>query len=73
MLRKCPFCGGEVTTDGVVPDFHYHKGMKKWMIVHACLHSEEFEDGVSILITGEKQDVIDKWNGVYEKQTSKSL
>ena len=73
-LRKCPFCGGEVTESGFVPDFSYHKDMEKWLLHHACLHDEGFKHGVSVWITGEtEQEVIDKWNGVYEEQTSESL
>lgn len=66
-FRNCPFCGGEITAGYIGADFHYHDGMKCWILVHACLHNDEFKDGVSVLITGEKQEVIDKWNGVYEK------
>jgi hypothetical protein len=72
-LRKCPFCGGKITTNGLAPDLDYNELAGKWMLHHVCLHDVDFTNGVSILISGEKQEVIDKWNGVYEEQESESL
>lgn len=68
-LRKCPFCGGEVTESGFVPDFSYHEGIKKWLLHHFCLNDDSLEHGVSVWITGKtKQEVIDKWNGEWHEQ-----
>ena len=69
-LRKCPFCGSEITTDGICPELDYNELAGKWILHHACLHDDDFTNGVSVLISGEKQEVIDKWNGVYEEQKS---
>lgn len=72
-FRKCPFCGGEITVGDLSSDFHYHEGMKCWYLFHSCLHGEDFKNGVGITICGKKQDVIDKWNGVYEVKKIESL
>lgn len=72
-LRKCPFCGSEIITDGICPELDYNELAGKWILHHTCLHNENFKNGVSVLISGEKQEVIDKWNGVYEVKESESL
>ena len=61
-LRKCPYCRSKIITEGICPELH-----------HVCLHDVDFTNGVSVLISGNKQDVIDKWNGVYEDEESESL
>ncbi len=67
-LRKCPFCGKEIILDGIVPEFDFNEFAGKWVLHHSCLFNEKFENGVSVLISGEKQEVIDKWNGVHHEQ-----
>lgn len=72
-LRKCPFCGEEVEMR--FPYFHYHEGMDRWVIYHACGCDKNFEDGLSVFITGKTEEkVIDYWNGVnHEVEESESL
>lgn len=69
-LRKCPFCGKEV--DGGYPFLHYNELMGKWFFDHWC----DMENPTTLWVScqGEtEQEVIDKWNGVYEEQESESL
>ena len=72
-LRKCPYCGKKIIVEGLAPELDFNECSGKWILFHACLHNENFENGVSIMISGEKQDVIDKWNGVYEDKKSEGL
>lgn len=72
-LRKCPYCRSKIITEGICPELDYNDLAGKWMLHHFCLHEDDFTNGVSIMISGDKQDVIDKWNGVYEDEESESL
>jgi hypothetical protein len=67
-FRKCPYCGTEIITEGICPELDFNELAGKWILHHVCLHNGNFENGVSIFISGEKQDVIDKWNGVWHEQ-----
>ena len=67
--RKCPFCNRNLVTSGLAPDVDYNSLMSKWVLLHSCLHDENFKNGVSVWIVGEtKEEVIDKWNGVQHEQ-----
>jgi hypothetical protein len=71
-MRKCPICGESIklTKHSILflPEF------KKWAFSHACHHNGSEEHTAFISVYGAtKQEVIDKWNGSYEKQTSESV
>ena len=70
-LRNCPYCGAEVDESDVY--LHYNKRIDKWIFDHWC-NKEDPCNGVFVTVYGKTwQEVIDKWNGVYEDKTSKSL
>lgn len=59
-LRKCPFCKQKLERNWAT--LHYNEVAKKWMLQHHCC------DGVVLMITGAtEEEVIQKWNGKYEK------
>lgn len=63
-MRNCPFCGKEVS-DGF-PSLMYVNTINQWNYHHACPHIGEVEVVVTIYGDSE-EEVIEKWNGVYEK------
>ena len=70
-LRACPFCKKEVEQG--FPYLHYHDVMGQWIYSHYCDHPEgKFHATIDVYGFTE-QDVVDKWNGVYEDKTSESL
>jgi hypothetical protein len=72
-LKMCPFCGADVNTDLEWMGVRYNGMIGKWVFSHWC-NQKDATDGVFITVYGNsKQDVIDKWNGEHEEQTSESL
>ncbi len=67
-FRACPFCKKDV--DCAYPYIHYHEDMGKWIFSHYCDHPiTHFH--VTIDVYGfTEQEVVDKWNGVYEDKES---
>lgn len=67
-LRRCPFCKKEVKDTR--PYLHFNEKLNKWVLNHYCNGTE----AVTIDVYGKtEQEVIDKFNGIYEEQTSESL
>lgn len=67
-LRRCPFCKKEV--EDTHPYLHYNASLHKWVLSHYCNKTE----AVTIDVYGKtEQEVIDKWNGIYEDEESESL
>ena len=71
-LRNCPFCKKDVNHEIKELNVHYNKMIGKWIFFHTC--SPRATDCVNVCVYGDsEQEVIDKWNGVYEDKTSESL
>ena len=71
-MRKCPFCEKEVAES--YPHLMYNQQIGKWVFDHWCEGNERNEMPVVITVYGKtEQEVIDRWNGVYEEQESESL
>ena len=67
-LRRCPFCKKEA--EDRYPYLGYNDFLDEWILDHRC----DEVNAVCITVYGKsEQEVIDKWNGIYEEQTSESL
>lgn len=71
-MMKCPFCGAEV-------DFSYPYLMKfdegSWNFHHSCTRDPNKLSVVISIYGDTKEEVMEKWNGVYyaKEQTSESV
>lgn len=69
-MKKCPFCGEKVIFSH---PFLLQLSNGRWLLNHYC-HLDSDELDVVIDIYGDtKEEVIQKWNRVYEKSKSESL
>ena len=67
-LRRCPFCRKEVKDS--YPYLAYFEELDKWVLSHYCNKT----NAATIDVYGKtEQEVIDKWNGIYEDEESESL
>lgn len=64
-MRNCPFCGNEVS-DGF-PYLMYVNTINQWNYHHACPHIGAEVEVVVTIYGDSEEEVIEKWNGVYEK------
>lgn len=71
-MRRCPFCKRPVShPEDPIFGVRYNNLIGRWLFSHECRIRPI---DVSIVVYGDsKEEVIDKWNGVHEKQESKSV
>lgn len=70
-MKKCPFCGAKVVI--ATPYLTRLSTNGKYVFNHYCNLGSADLDIVVDIYGDSKEEIIQKWNRVYEKQTSESL